>query len=68
MLVTKFSGAQVNEMPQMDSLAAVLREWMEQSSGVTGPNGADKFAQAAGAKSVSTVHDANSWMFGSSDD
>lgn len=55
-------------MPQMDTLATVLRERVDQLSGVSVPIGAATLGQAAGSKSVSNVYDANSWMFGSSDD
>lgn len=55
-------------MPQMDSLTTVLRERVDQFSGVSVPVGAASSGQAAGGKSVSNVYDANSWMFGSSDD
>ncbi len=63
---------QVNEVPQMDGVASVLQQWVDQStrdteSGVHAKS-SHKSENGSGAKGGGNVHNANTWLFGSSDD
>ncbi|CAL8465906.1 g5442 [Coccomyxa elongata] len=63
---------QVNEVPQMDGVASVLQQWVDQSkggaeSGVHAKS-SHKSENGSGGKSGGNVYNANTWLFGSSDD
>ncbi len=62
---------QVNKVPQMDGIASVLQQWVDHTnagagSGVLGKNSQQSKTGPAG-KSVG-VCDAQTWLFGSTDD
>lgn len=63
---------QVNEVPQMDGVASILQQLVDHSNGGAelGLHGKSSHESdnGVGGKNAGNVYNANTWLFGSTDD